>query len=416
VENSDVRKEFLVSISWILCVFSLLSFAGYYQHTEKIESVALSSNISREAKGFLQSMVQKDAGPYLILMESIKLNLNIATESKSKLNLRNITGLNLGENRDALYLTHSIRSRIGYPLVLIYGQMLFGDHVFILLNFLIILFLSVGMVMLSRSKSILVIFTIILCFSSIPCYVFLIMPELLIYTLILIYFVLFQKVIHQKEKSKMTLALTTLLLVFVLTIKPVFLVLSFFLLFKLFSNQGVKLISLSHLAINFVFFLQWFYLARTRLSPIELFTLESPLRSLSSWISPAQVKGSVKSSNWYSERVDSVRIAQDSLLSPVREVSYSFQILNFSPILIALLVISILFFLKAFKDLGSLGMVSLGCILTQGYSGGVSGNWRYLNIALLYGILLVLLRVSIREGFYDEFKRRLRSGIHRKKV
>ena len=172
----------------------------------------------------------------------------------SKLNLRNITGLNLGENRDALYLTHSIRSRIGYPLVLIYGQMLFGDHIFILLNFLIILFLSVGMVMLSRSKSILVIFTIILCFSSIPYYVFLIMPELLIYTLILIYFVLFQKVIHQKEKSKMTLALTTLLLVFVLTIKPLFLVLSFFLLFKLFSNQGVKLISLSHLAINFVFF------------------------------------------------------------------------------------------------------------------------------------------------------------------
>jgi hypothetical protein len=211
-------------------------------------------------------------------------------------------------------------------------------------------------------------------FSSIPIYTFTAMPELILYTLLTYYFLISEGIIEPRVPSRYRGILVTLLLIVILLTKPVFVIIAPYLLYNSLVGPNHRKLNLFHFVISTCFALHWWLNKNYNLTPLELYTSKSPLSTV---LTGVKISSDL-------EPPGVIQATTQAPLALFNEVAHSFSVMNFAPILLILCAVVMNIANQRIGTLVPLLMIGLGCLLTQGFSGGISANWRFLNIALLF--------------------------------
>jgi hypothetical protein len=363
----------------LLSFFLILLSSGFLQEVNRETQSNPGDSVLTISAEFLEHtalrLITKDSAMYLIIEESLKINLGLSTQEESELRLRNFHIDIQGTERDLLYLAHVDRSRVMYSIITIFFGLFFGSFTYLILNIISLLVLSHLILRALPSKSYLSTFTkILLIFSSIPIYTFTAMPELMLYTLMTYFFLLSEGKIEPKVPSRYRGISVTLLLIVILLTKPAFVVIAPYLLYKSLVGPNHRKLNLIHFVISTCFALHWWLNKMTNVTPLELYTSKSPLSTVLTGVK-------------ISSDLESPAVMQATINAPLalfNEAAYSFSVMNFAPILLILLAVVTNIAYQRIRTLVPLLLIGLGCLLTQGFSGGISANWRFLNIAVLF--------------------------------
>jgi hypothetical protein len=135
----------------------------------------------------------------------------------------------------------------------------------------------------------------------------------------------------------------------------------------------------------------WIFSGLTNLSPTELLNSENPIRKnlhgnfLSGSNSPSSKSSQL--TNLVSSSISSVN---SSVYRLVSELNSQITLDQSTTFVVILLPIIFLYYLQNLKSLQSVMAVYLGALLTQGYSGSLGVNFRFLNFGILLSLYLVL--------------------------
>jgi hypothetical protein len=130
----------------------------------------------------------------------------------------------------------------------------------------------------------------------------------------------------------------------------------------------------------------WIFSGLTNLSPTELLNSENPIRKIlaGNFLSGSK---STQLTNLVSGGISSL---YSSIYRLVSELNSQITLDQSTTFVVILLPIMFLYSLRNLKSLQSVMAVYLGALLTQGYSGSLGVNFRFLNFGILLSLYLVL--------------------------
>jgi hypothetical protein len=371
-----------------LILFSLVLALGSTSQYSEIKKQIFSKNFTYKAiKDLNRTLNITIDGPmYLVLQESLKSNL-LATSKEESINNLLRKGLNIDSQagRDLVYLAHTDRGRLLYPLLNLIVEPILGQFSYLTLNifaYALIIMLYIKMIGIKTHTHLIL---LLLAGSTIPTFIFSAMPELFIYLLTTCYLLhlftvyvdsSFHSPLYSLRRPKIAVAL----LIFALLMKPVFVVLipAQFTAMLLCSRHLRPQLFLQ-LGISLSFFLAWILSKATNSSPLALGVAQNPIKSV---ISSAN---SQIDQNFPRPKIP----IETTIPTIISEVNAQIDRLQSAPLIILIFIFFIAVLYASLKLNLFLASIFIGAILTQIHGGGLGTNLRTLNIFLTFSFMIV---------------------------